>query len=377
MSTVFHFNGVIRNVSYSPTMAGNLKTYPFEAFNINTAKGEGIIRIDDAISIGISKWISPKRTRSFPFARLYSTYHLPKRITVIPVIKDEGAGGDNDRINFITFSWMNLANIYVIFAHYNDAARHRNRDDKITAQKFDADYINEKIAEILRYQQTALHWNIMHFERDFEQVYRQAIDAYQRIGNALDVPMHRINNHVKTLESFVMDNKVSLDGFKQATLPKSLDAARRETVTTHELEYLTEETKSLFSITNWLGGEYHLTADEILRDEDGTIIIREAKNASRAKLPSLNDIKDGLFKLILFANMHELYLEGVPIPFRTELRLTGNLREDLTLPASDEAITHFSQVNRLTKNELKRLTALNGEAIANQERNLTISLGQH
>jgi hypothetical protein len=117
--TVLHFEGVIRNVHYAPQVRSrSLKSSLASDFDINQAPSQGIVKWDDDAILGYAKWVSPKRTRSYPFARLYQVYHLPKKVAIIPVIKDEGAGGDLDRINFITFSWMNLTNIYIILAWY-------------------------------------------------------------------------------------------------------------------------------------------------------------------------------------------------------------------------------------------------------------------
>ena len=49
--------------------------------------------------------------------------------------------------------------------------------------------------------------------------------------------------------------------FKEASLPRSYEAAHRESVTTHLLESLEENTKGVFQISNYLGGQYYLTAD--------------------------------------------------------------------------------------------------------------------
>ncbi|HRF95745.1 MAG TPA: hypothetical protein PLZ51_11145, partial [Aggregatilineales bacterium] len=103
------------------------------------------------------------------------------------------------------------------------------------------------------------------------------------------------------LESYKRDGMFHIDTFKKISLGRSLSAAQRERQTTHALERLDDGEKALFSITNWLGGEYHLTADEVFFEGD-TLIIQEAKN-SKNIFPSLSDIQDGLFKLILFSNM--------------------------------------------------------------------------
>ena len=43
----------------------------------------------------MSWWVSPKRTRSYPYARVYDSLSFPgRKVTVIPIIKDEGKEGD-------------------------------------------------------------------------------------------------------------------------------------------------------------------------------------------------------------------------------------------------------------------------------------------
>jgi hypothetical protein len=162
------FKGFIRDIRYLPVLTSYIQTYDISNFDINSANTFGVINLGStANNLAFSKWVSPKRTRSYPFARIYNTYHLnTKRITVIPIIKDEGLAGDNDRINFITFSWMNLLNVYIILAWYEDAEPVKRVENKITKQRFNKDYVSNKISEIASYQLTALHWNTTHFEKD-------------------------------------------------------------------------------------------------------------------------------------------------------------------------------------------------------------------
>ena len=84
----------IENLNYR---AGNtmkntkLKEYKLESFDINEATASGIVEVDKKNKIAYSKWVTPKRTRSYPFARIYDTYSFGgKRITISPVIKDKG-----------------------------------------------------------------------------------------------------------------------------------------------------------------------------------------------------------------------------------------------------------------------------------------------
>ena len=50
-----------------------LKEYFFDGFNINNAASSGTIKIDSNNKLAYSKWVTPKRTLSFHFARIYNT----------------------------------------------------------------------------------------------------------------------------------------------------------------------------------------------------------------------------------------------------------------------------------------------------------------
>ena len=134
--TNFSLEGFVRDVRYTPCLSPDaLNVYDITQFDVNKAQAYGLINLGaPENNLAFSKWVSPKRTRSYPFARIYNTYHLnTKKVTVIPIIKDEGAGTqNNDRINFITFSWMNLLNIYIILAWYEDAEKKSGATDRIT-----------------------------------------------------------------------------------------------------------------------------------------------------------------------------------------------------------------------------------------------------
>ncbi len=365
MNAAYEFEGIIRNVRYTTCLRSKLVAYPFEQFDPNLKAGSALVSMDtDGSTLGFSKWKSPKRTRTYPFARIYSTYHLPKRVTLIPVIKDEGINGDNDRVNFITLSWMNLLNVYIILAWYDDAEKHRRRTGKIANQRFNADYVSDKLQEIYHYQQTALHWNMMHFDRDFVPVFHAAVDSYQRITQRTGVAMHPAALQLKVLDSYLADGRFDRALYREATLSRSQHAARRELSTTHRLELLEDGAKGLFLITNMLGGEYHLTADEIYHAED-KVVIQESKNASRGKLPGITDIQDGLFKLILFANMDELRLGGQLVSFVPRLKLTGRIEGALRLPTMPDEIAAFGSRNRLSSAAQNMLALLNDEALQN------------
>lgn len=368
------FQGFIRDIRYIPILPSKIQTYDLGNFDINSANTFGIINLDStANNLAFSKWVSPKRTRSYPFARIYNTYHLnTKRITVIPIIKDEGLAGDNDRINFITFSWMNLLNVYIVLAWYEDADPVQKVLNKITKQRFNADYVRDKISEIASYQLTALHWNTTHFQRDFNEVYMKAVNSYESIAQAKCVNVHSKSAHIKVLENFQRNQNFSLDKFKSFTLPNSLHAAKRESLTNHKLEYLADGVKGIFTISNYLGGEYYLTIDEIYQ-ENNLCVLQESKNSSGGKLPAIDDIKDGLFKLILFSNLDTLLIGDEQVNFIARLKITGMLIGSLSLPTDNLSIQNFCLANRFRQSQSKIIIALNQEATVNPKLSILIS----
>lgn len=358
-----NFRGIIHNVSYQPHVrTKRLEQYALSTFNANTASSTGLL-VDGEVQLGYATWVSPKRTRSYPLARLYQIYHIPKKIAIIPIIKDEGKGGDCDRINAMTFSWMNLSNVFIVLAYYDDAVPHPQNSQKITKQQLNQPHIQRMIEEIMRYQQTALHWNTHHFERDFESIYRLAVHHYKQISHKTGVAIHDPDTHLNALNSYMVNNIFNLESYKTQTLESSRKASYRESTTHHALEYLGEGEKALFEIENYLGGKYYLTADEVYQMPDSTWIIQESKNATtRGQLPHLNDIQDGLFKLILFANMKTLYWQNAPQPFIVRLKLTAKGLASLQLPSNEDALKHYLKTARLTPVQEKKLLLLQEEA---------------
>jgi hypothetical protein len=282
---VMRFEGYIRDVRYRPQMIDALHVHLWDDFDINAVRGAGIIQFDTPHDVLlVSRWISPKRTRSYPFARLYSGYaHNGRIVTVIPVIKDEGAAGDNDRINAMTFSWMSLMNIYIVLAWYDQASPAR-ASGKITRQRLNAPYVREQIAAVRDYKASALHWNTSHFLNNFESVFMRAVERYQAIGELYAIPMHSPTDHMRVLEKYRVGGIFNLEQYRMHTLFTSAAAAQREVGVSHMHERLDDGEKALFRIENYLGGQYFLTADEVFREGD-VWVIQEAKHSTRTLLP--------------------------------------------------------------------------------------------
>jgi hypothetical protein len=365
--TTLHLHGYAADIKYTPTLSPQLTTYSLDSFNINLAPPFGVITFGQGDQIAYSQWVSPKRTRSYPFARIYNTYHLnSKRVTIIPIIKDEGARGDLDRINFITFSWMNLLNVYIILAWYDSALPHPRRENKITNQLLNADYIRSKIFELSHYQASALHWNTSHFTQDFEPILLKAIESYAHISAITDIPLHPPTRNLRFLERCKQEGVFTIEGFKGATLQSSLRAALRETSTIHKRESLSHGIKAIIEISNYLGGQYFLTVDEVY-EENGFFILQESKNSDAgSKLPKPEDVKDGLFKLILFSNLEKLTLEDRALRYAARLCLTGNFSGDLSLPQDADSIIGFCDYNKLNLNEVALIVGLQREVEANK-----------
>lgn len=268
---------------------------------------------------------------------------------------------------------MNLLNVYIVLAYYESAnknysARQKDRN-KLTKQRLNAEIVREQIAAITEYKYSALHWNRSLFENRFGEIYEKAINKYEDISSKTKVKVHPRHTKLEHLAIVKKDYKQ----FIERSLKGSQGAAIRESKTKHALEYLEDGGKSIFFIENYLGGVYHLTADEVLR-EHGKYIIQESKNSTKKFLPAVSDIKDGLFKLILFASLDSLKLNGRKVNFSTRLKLTGyKVKGKINFPCKEKDLAVFASLNNASRAQLRILEKLNQEATQNN--NLTIEIG--
>lgn len=369
------FNGFISNVHYTACLAAELPEYDFNEFDINKVKPCGKIIVPDG-ALAYTKWVSPKRTRSYPFARLYDILNAPKRITVIPVLKDEGADGDLDRIQYSTISWMNLLDIYIILAYYNSAEKNQKKGqtgkNKISRQMFASECVKKQIEEVMKYKNSALHWNFYIMETRFVDIYNKALNSYEEISRETKVSMHDRTIQEKYLKMVKND----FDEFKRLSLSGSKGASLREVRTTHINEYLADGSKARFNIRNYLGGVYYLTADEVIK-EGSRYVIQESKNATKRSLPSLDDIKDGIFKLALFSNIDVLMLEDRKVEFSVRLKLTGKgLCKTLTMPCSNCELEQFLARSTFTGREKEIIRKLQVECFHNPRLRVQIDSNQ-
>lgn len=350
----------ITGIEYKIKLVNNLKVFDFKDFEINSLPASCIVK-NDSFSFGLSKWISPKRTRSYPYERVYNTLVSSKRITVIPIIKDEGKTGDRDFIQWDTISLMSLLDVFVIFTYYHKAEKHPTRENKITNQKFDNELIKNKINEIKNYHSSALHWNLKETEKTFPKLIQKAKSAYHKIGKQLSVEFHSEQGIDRFANQFIDGVKNFMDTSRQ----KAKEAQNREMQTIQPKEALTTLTKATITIENYLGGKYYFTTDEIKIEKDNVFLI-EGKHSRNTLLPSKGDIKDGLLKMILYTNLKEIYInkqEYQPVPV---LKLTSTkLGSRISSADSFDKTKNFISENYFSNNQKELIGNLFDEANEN------------
>ena len=337
----------IKGIKYKPLLCRQLEVFDFRNLEkVLASCSSFILKISKENQVAISWWVSAKRTRSYPYARVYDTLGFSgKKITIIPVVKDEGKEGDRDFLQWDTVSLMSLLGIYVIVAYYNNAERSTRYKHKITNQRFDIDYIQEQIKKILSYQSDALHWNLEHIDK-VGQIGQKALESYAKISKKLRVEMHSRQSAEKRIAELLKGK----NEFMKLSRMLAEKAQKRERLTIQPKEYLTG-TKAIITIQNYLGGYYYFTADES-RIKGNDVFLIEGKHSKNNSLPSLEDIKDGLLKMILFTNLHNVKIDNrkyTPIPtlkltiekgFKVE-SLNKSQREILNLLQKEAKINKF------------------------------------
>lgn len=353
-----NINGKITGIKYKVILSDDLKDIDIKKFDINDAPSACLLK-DNKHTFAISKWVSPKRTRSYPFERVFNTLHISKKITVIPVVKDEGEKGDRDFIQWDTVSLMSLLDVFVIFAFYEKADK---ADNKITNQKFNNKYVISKIKEIEQYHSSALHWNLNELNTNLHSIIDKVKTSYSNIEKFTGVKLHNPNGLDNFKEKIGKD--VSL--FMAFSRDKAEKAQSREYVTQQPKESLSTLTKAKITITNYLGGQYFLTVDEILLSQNKVSLI-EGKHSTNALLPSKGDIKDGLLKMILYCNLSDVSANGKKIKREAILSLTSTkLKGSITSLSTKKEISTFFEDNKFSTLQISLVETIFAEAKQNK-----------
>jgi hypothetical protein len=317
LSQSAEISGDVDQIKYKQFVNDDLKISRLENFEINKSSGAFLLA-NDKETIAVSRWISPKRTRSYPYERVYDTLAFGgKKAAIIPVVKDEGLGGERDFLQWDTISLLSLLDVRVVLAYYSDATKNTKRADQITAQKLDNTYILARLNEIFAFQGTTREWN----EREAKQlkvIFEKAKAAYAEISKQTQTYVH---------DSAALDELIKFaetpQKFIEFSRLKARNAQNREFVTEQPKEALASDTKAKVTINNALFGKYFFTCDET-KIEQKTIALIEAKHSRRARFPSRNDIKDGLIKMMLYTNLRNVRVGKEAFASRAVIRLTSN-----------------------------------------------------
>lgn len=311
----------ITGVKYSPYLCRNLNTFTLEQLDIAlSTDGSFILGFDKKGRIALSRWVSAKRTRSYPYARVYDCLGFQgKKVTVIPIVKDEGKEGDRDFLQWDTISLMSLLGVYTIISYYSSAEKSSRYRHKITNQRFDIPHLKREINNLLSYQSDALHWNLAQIE-SVGEIGKRALASYEKISKEFGIEMHSEKSARKRVDELLKGK----ENFMRLSRGLAEKAQDRESITLQPKEKLSG-IKATLTIKNYLGGYYFLTCDEV-NIENGIIYLIEGKHSKKSLVPSLADIKDGLVKMILFTNLKEVKIgnaDYTPIPV---LKLTSDMK---------------------------------------------------
>ncbi len=332
-----------------------------ESFDINAAPSNFLLKFDKN-KLAVSKWVSPKRTRSYPYERVYNTLSATKKITIIPVVKDEGKTGDRDFIQWDTIALMSLLDVYVILAYYSDADKRITTKGKakITNQKFDNQYIIQKIKEIPNYHSSALHWNLKQ-AKNLEEIVKKVKTNYAKIAKKTGVEL----KSEQGIDNFLIRVQTGIDEFMKFSRTKAQEAQNREFVTTQPKEALSTSSKAKITIKNYLGGLYYFTVDEVKKSKN-TLQLIEAKHSKSTILPSKGDIKDGLIKMILYTNLEDIYVDKKAVEVQPILKLTSTkIKSHYDSSRNKLKLVSWCEIHDLKTSQINFLNQLIAEANEN------------
>jgi hypothetical protein len=351
----------IENLTYDPSLCQQLKTVGIDEFLSGEAfKNAAFLLSYNKHTFAISHWVSPKRTRSYPYARVYDTMDTHRRITIIPFLKDEGKQGDRDFIQWDTVSLMSLLGVYVILGYYKKAVKSSDYKHKITEQEFDYKYLKGRIDELSQYKLDALHWNLNELNKNLLKVANLSKSRYTKISKKTGVEMHGergISDRIKVI-------KESVANFQSNSRELASSAQHREYRTTQPKEIVIED-KATITIKNYLGGYYYFTVDEILLSKKHLFLI-EKKHSENSLVPSIADIKDGLVKMMLYTNFSEILVSGTSFSHYPTLGLTSKtIRGYCHAYSSEKKLLSFFSENKFVEKSSGALRDLFNEGRKN------------
>jgi hypothetical protein len=155
-------------------------------------------------------------------------------------------------------------------------------------------------------------------KNNLHNIVDKAKKSYAHIEKQTGVLLH----NQAGIENFKKRIGKDVSNFMEFSREKAQKAQSREMQTVQPKESLSTNTKAKITITNYLGGQYFFTVDEVLVDKD-TVYLIESKHSKQSILSSKGDIKDGLLKMILYSNLCEVEVDGKPMKSKAVLKLTS------------------------------------------------------
>ncbi len=185
--------------------------------------------------------------------------------------------------------------------------------------------------------------------------------SYAEIEKSTGVRLH----NSKGLDNFKEKIGKDVSLFMAFSRGKATMAQSREFVTFQPKESSATVSKAKITITNYLGGQYFLTLDEVLLTDEKILLI-EGKHSKNSILPSKGDIKDGLLKMILYCNLSEVAVEGKPLKSEAVLSLTSSkLKGSIDNFSSKKAISIFVTENNISASQQTLIETVIAEAREN------------
>jgi VWFA-related protein len=354
-----NITGEIKQIKYKPVATETLRDFSLETLDVNRAP-PAFVLTENGKKLAVSRWVSPKRTRSYPYERLYNTLAHPKRAAVIPVLKDEGQNGERDFLAWDTISLLNLLEVYVVLGYYDRAEKSPRRADSLVEQKFNNEYVLAKLKESNQTNLSAFEWNLREL-KNIKQTLALAKTAYQKISETTGVRMHDQTG----VENFERKLTGDIVQYLEFSRQKSAKAQTREIQTDQPKETMPTRTKSRITIADYLGGKYFFTVDEAVY-ENKTLYLIESKHNEGGNLTGTSDIKDALVKMILYSSLTDVRAGGKTVKFKPVVRLTASeMQSSLTSEAKPEELAKFVAANRFNARQTELLKKLFAEAQAN------------
>jgi len=323
----------IESISYHPQMCDSLTVFRIEDFKSGRAfkRGRFLLEYSAQESFAISHWTSPKRTRTYPYGRVYDTLNFDNRITIIPFVKDEGIDGDRDFLQWDTVSLMSLLKVYVIPAFYKTAKKSPRNPKKITGQEFDYEYLLERLKTFAEFNQSdAVHWNMQEIQEQIVHVAELAKRHYQKIAKRTGVELHSPDG----LDERIQRMEEDIANYRAYSRTQAQSAQVREQLTRHEQERVSGD-KSIVTIKNFIGGYYYWTVDEASVIGDKLLLV-EKKHSRQSRLPHIGDIKDALLKMVLFTNLSKVTAGGQSYKAFPAVGLTADSIQEYCHSAMDD-----------------------------------------